>query len=60
MASTKKRRKPASQRKEEIVRIRLTAEQKTALSEAATKMGLGLSSWLLNLGLRELQTLEKA
>ncbi len=60
MTSPKKRRKPADLRKEEIVRIRLTAEQKKALSEAATKMGLGLSSWLLNLGLREVQKLEKA
>lgn len=48
-----KRRKPV--RKEENIHIRLTEEQKEALTEAATKAGLGLSTWLLTLGLREVQ-----
>jgi uncharacterized protein (DUF1778 family) len=48
-----KRRKPI--RKEENIHIRLTEEQKEALTEAATKAGLGLSTWLLTLGLREVQ-----
>jgi hypothetical protein len=48
-----KRRKPV--RKEESIHIRLTAEQKGTLTEAATKAGLGLSTWLLTLGIREAQ-----
>jgi uncharacterized protein (DUF1778 family) len=60
MAITKKtkpkRRKPI--RKEDSVHIRLTAEQKEGLTEAATRAGLGLSTWLLMLGLREMQKAE--
>jgi uncharacterized protein (DUF1778 family) len=51
-----KRRKPV--RKEESIHIRLTAEQKDGLTEAATRAGLGLSTWLLMLGLREMQKAE--
>jgi uncharacterized protein (DUF1778 family) len=51
-----KRRKPI--RKEENIHIRLTEEQKEALTEAATRAGLGLSTWLLTLGLREVQKAE--
>lgn len=40
-------------RKEEIIRLRVTAEQKQTLTEAAERAGLGVSSWLLMLGLRE-------
>lgn len=50
-----KRRKPKAQRKEAIVNIRMTQEQKTVLTEAASKAGLGLSGWLLSLGLREVK-----
>lgn len=60
MASAKKTRKPKALRKEDSIRIRVTAEQKEVLTEAATKAGLGVSSWLLTLGLREVQRLEKA
>lgn len=52
MAATK-RRKPKALRKEAIINVRLTDEQKTTLTEAATRAGLGVSSWLLSLGLRE-------
>ncbi len=52
MAETKKRRKPRAQRKEEVVRLRCTAEQKKTLTAAAEREGLGLSGWLLMLGLR--------
>ena len=52
MAATK-RRKPKALRKEAIINVRLTDEQKTTLTSAATKAGLGVSSWLLSLGLRE-------
>lgn len=47
----KKRRKVII--KEDSIRLRCTAEQKRLLTEAATKAGLGLSGWLLMLGLRE-------
>lgn len=53
--ATVKRRKPKVLRKEESIRIRVTTEQKEALTEAATRAGLGVSSWLLTLGLREAQ-----
>ncbi len=60
MPSPKKRRKPAELRKDEVIRVRVSAEQKKALTDAATGVGLGVSSWLLSLGLREVQKLEKA
>jgi uncharacterized protein (DUF1778 family) len=52
-APVKKRRKPV--RKEDSIRLRCTAEQKTILTDAATRAGLGVSGWLLSLGLREAQ-----
>lgn len=55
MASQKvrrvKRRKEV--RKDQDIRIRVTEEQKQTLTDAATRAGLGLSSWLLMVGLRE-------
>jgi uncharacterized protein (DUF1778 family) len=53
MAEAKKRRKPKALRKEDSIRIRVSDAQKKALTEAATHAGLGVSSWLLMLGLRE-------
>jgi uncharacterized protein (DUF1778 family) len=47
-----KRRKPKTQRKEEVIRIRVTAEQKRLLIEAAERDGLDVSAWLRLLGLR--------
>lgn len=44
-----KRRKKV--RKDLSIQVRVTAEQKKILGEAATKAGLGLSSWLLTTGL---------
>jgi uncharacterized protein (DUF1778 family) len=46
-----KRRKEV--RKEDSIRIRVTEEQKQTLTEAAERSGLGVSSWLLSVGLRE-------
>lgn len=46
-----KRRKEV--RKDQDIRLRVTAEQKQTLTDAATRAGLGVSSWLLMLGLRE-------
>ena len=39
-------------RKEEMVRICLTVEQKKTLTAAASAAGVSLSSWLLERGLR--------
>lgn len=48
-----KRRKPKAQRKEQMIRVRVTEEQKRALSERAQREGLDVSAWLRALGLRE-------
>lgn len=47
-----KRRKPKAERKELVLRIRLTAEQKERLEAAAKEVGSPVSTWLLGLGLR--------
>jgi uncharacterized protein (DUF1778 family) len=47
-----KRRKPKAERKEELIRVRVTADQKQAFIEAADKEGLDVSSWLRRLGMR--------
>lgn len=46
-----KRRKPKAERKESVIPVRVTAEQKAELTEKAKRRGLGVSTWLLNLGL---------
>ncbi len=56
MPEAKKRRKPRALRKEESIRIRVSDAQKKTLTDAATRAGLGVSSWLLMLGLREAKT----
>jgi hypothetical protein len=48
-----KRRKPKTERKEQQVRVLLTASQKLELSEAAKQSGQGLATWLRAAGLRE-------
>jgi hypothetical protein len=50
MAARIKRRKAT--RMEEIVPVRMTAEQKATLIAAAERQGLGVSTWLLTLGLQ--------
>jgi uncharacterized protein (DUF1778 family) len=60
MADAKKRRKPKALRKEDSIRIRVSDAQKKTLTDAATRAGIGVSSWLLTLGLREAQRDEKA
>ena len=45
------RRKPRAQRKEQVIPVRVTAEQKAILMDKAQRRGLGVSTWLLNLGL---------
>jgi uncharacterized protein (DUF1778 family) len=46
-------RKPKNQRKGELLRIRLTVEQKRLFTEAANEVGLDLSAWLRTVALRE-------
>lgn len=51
MAKTPKKR-PAKVVKGDVVRMRVTAEQKRALETAANRAGLELSAWLRQLALR--------
>lgn len=51
MATRIKRRKAT--RKEEMVPIRMTSDQKVTLVAAAERRGIPLSTWLLMLGLKE-------
>jgi uncharacterized protein (DUF1778 family) len=46
-------------RKEKSINVRVTDEQKEILTNAATTAGLGVSTWLLTLGLREAQKTDK-
>ena len=50
MAKSPKR--PAKGTKDDVVRMRVTAEQKQALMDAAARDGLELSAWLRQLALR--------
>ena len=49
--SEAKRRKPPAERKEELIRVRVTPDQKKQLGEAASRAGLDVSSWLRTLGI---------
>jgi len=51
-AKENKRRKPASERREDIIRIRVTASQKKRLAQAAKAAGLDLSAWIRAIALR--------
>jgi hypothetical protein len=55
-----KRRKDEDELKGDVVRMRVTAEQKKALVDAAAKEGLELSQWLRRLALREAGRLPSA
>lgn len=48
-----RRRKPTKSNKDNQIRIRVTDAQKRTLTDAAARLGLGVSSWLLSIGLRE-------
>ena len=48
-----KHRKPKDERKDEELRLRLTAAQKQAFTKAAQRAGLDLSNWLRSLAVRE-------
>ena len=51
--STKRRK---AVRKDAHINVRLTVEQKGELEAAATHAGLGVSSWLLTVGLERART----
>jgi len=62
MAATKKKspgklqvKRRKAVRKDKGILIRVTEAQKAALAEAAEKAGLGVSSWMLSVALREIQ-----
>jgi uncharacterized protein (DUF1778 family) len=50
---------PARKRKEDVVRMRVTLEQKQALLAAAEREGLDVSAWLRQLALRAAGALPK-
>jgi uncharacterized protein (DUF1778 family) len=58
MAAKKPKRK--SVRKSKFIFIRVTEAQKKTLAETAKETGLGVSSWMLSLALREAQKLKSA
>ena len=45
------KKKKVKTTKERIINIRCTADQKSALEMVASREGLGLSTWLLHVGL---------
>jgi hypothetical protein len=53
IAPVPRRRKPASQRKEHLIRIRVTATQRKLFEKAAGRHGLELSAWARMILLRE-------
>lgn len=55
MAKPKRRK---SVRKESNIHIRVTETQKDAITAAAEKAGLGASSWMLMLAMREIEKAE--
>lgn len=54
MADAKrKRRTKAADRKDDAIRVRVTADQKRLFAEASEREGLDVSVWLRMLGIRE-------
>ena len=53
MAVRRRRQRAKVERKEDVLRLRLTSEQKQALVEAATRETLDFSSWARRILLRE-------
>jgi len=63
MVKVKKKTRPVSASKplkDDMVRMRVSAEQKQALTEAAEREGLELSAWLRQLALRAAGALPEA
>lgn len=54
MAAKKRRAIPAEKPlKDQLIQIRISADEKQALADVAARDGLGLSAWLRRLALRE-------
>lgn len=51
--AAKKRRKSQADRKEDMIKVMVTSEQKRVFTEAAERAGLDLSNWLRSIALRE-------
>jgi len=49
----KKRRKTQAERKEDVIKIMVTAEQKRLFTDTANAAGLDVSNWLRTLAIRE-------
>ena len=49
----KKRRKTKAERKEDMIKVMVTSEQKRSFMDAAERAGLDLSNWLRSLAIRE-------
>ncbi len=54
-AKTGRPEKLKEDRKDDVIRVRVTAEQKAALTAAATRAGSDVSTWLRMIGIREAQ-----
>jgi uncharacterized protein (DUF1778 family) len=52
MAKSPSKRRAVKTRKDDVVRMRVTVEQKQAMTDAAARAGLELSAWLRQLALR--------
>ena len=50
--SKSNKKRPPKAIKDDVVRMRVTAEQKRAMEDAASREGLELSAWLRQLALR--------
>jgi len=53
------RRKPIRELKQDLIQIRVTAEQRRVLKQAADRAGLDLSSWMRMIGLKAAADEEK-
>ena len=49
----KKHRKTKAERKEDMIKVMVTSEQKRSFMDAAERAGLDLSNWLRSLAIRE-------
>lgn len=55
--AAKERRKAEEERKELLLRVRVTSDQKRILASAAEKAGLDVSSWLRAVGIERARQL---
>ena len=54
-----KPKKSVKEPKEEIIGVRLTTSQKVRIEAVAARKGLGVSTWLLYVGLEEVERQER-